>query len=58
MRTACSSRFRSIAAYATALLSLDGMIPLGDALAAHGIDTEDAEPFLRELAHTGFLDVR
>jgi hypothetical protein len=45
-------------AYATAFLSLDGTLPLGDALAAHGIDVVDAEPFLRELALTGFLDVR
>ena len=45
-------------AYATALLSLDGTTSLGDALAAHGIDPAGAEPFLRELALTGFLDVR
>jgi Methyltransferase small domain len=45
-------------AYATALLSLDGTISLGAALAANGIEAEDAEPFLRELLDTGFLDVR
>jgi hypothetical protein len=45
-------------AYATALVGLDGSTTLGDALTANGIDAGDAEPFLRELAHTGFLDVR